>query len=73
MIREGAIYLLLLITLSLLLHPDLLSDPAARFSQMLGRENYFHPLLYALPVYLIVLLFRSILQLFRYLIRQNEG
>jgi hypothetical protein len=72
-IKEGAVFLLLLITLSLLLHPDLLSDPASRLSQMLGRENYFHPLLYTLPVYLIVLLFRGIMHLFRHLIRRSEA
>jgi len=60
-IREGAIFALLLVTLALLMHPDLLSDPSARFAQMQSRENHLHPLLYAALMYLIVLIFRGIL------------
>lgn len=70
-IREGAIYALLLVTLALLMHPDLLSDPAARFSLMQGRENYLHPLFYTALIYLIVLMLRGILGIAARLFSRN--
>ncbi|UFS62020.1 hypothetical protein LOH54_10205 [Sulfurimonas sp. HSL-3221] len=71
MIREGAIFALLLVTLSLLLHPDLLSDPGVRLSQMTGRGNYLHPLVYTLLVYFVVLLLRGVIRLFARLFHRN--
>jgi hypothetical protein len=58
--REAAVYALLLVTCALLMHPDLLSDPAERFSLMQGRKNYMHPFLYTALLYLILLIFRGI-------------
>ncbi|WP_345972270.1 hypothetical protein [Sulfurimonas diazotrophicus] len=71
MLREGAIFALLLIALSLLLHPDLLSDPGTRLSQMTGRGNYLHPLVYTLLVYLVVLLLRGVIRLFARFFRRS--
>jgi hypothetical protein len=59
--REAAVYALLLVTCALLMHPDLLSDPADRYAMMEGRENYFHPLFYTALIYLIVLIFRGVI------------
>ena len=61
-IREAAVYLLLLVTLALLMHPDLLGS-TARFSQMTERGNFFHPFIYTGLIYLILLLLRGILRL----------
>jgi len=71
-IREGALFALLLVTFSLLIHPDLLSDPGTRFAQMTGRSNYAHPLLYTLLLYLVVLLMRGIVRLIGRLFRRND-
>ncbi|WP_345969688.1 hypothetical protein WCX72_10280 [Sulfurimonas sp. HSL1-6] len=71
MLREGAIFALLLIALSLLLHPDLLSDPGTRLSHMTGRGNYIHPLVYTLFVYLVVLLLRGVIRLFARFFRRS--
>lgn len=49
--KEFLYFLLTLIILTLILHIDILSDPAARFSLMLEKENYFHPIFYSSIVY----------------------
>ncbi len=71
-IREGAIFALLLVTFALLMHPDLLHEPAARFSQLMGRGDYFHPFIYTALLYLITLLFRGIVRLLRRLFTKKK-
>ena len=56
--KELLIYLLTVVVSALVMHPDLLSDPAARFSMMSDRANYYHPFLFGLVPYLIIGLFR---------------
>lgn len=67
--RELLIYASLLLVLVLLMHPDILSDPTTRLGMMQQYENYVHPLLYTLFVYLILFVFRAVvgavLKLFR--------
>jgi len=55
-IREMVIYTILLVTLALLMHPDLLSTPTQRISLFQDRQNYFHPLLYTFIVYILFFL-----------------
>lgn len=57
--RELLIYASILLVLILLMHPDMLSDPAARLGLMQQHKNYIHPLLYTLFVYLIVYVLRA--------------
>jgi hypothetical protein len=69
-IRETALFLLLLVTLSALMHPDLL-ESTARFSQMTERGNFLHPLLYTALIYLLLLLVRGIFKTLRRLFRRT--
>ncbi len=53
-------FIVILVLLALVQHPDLLTDPLVRFEQMLQAGNFIHPLLWAFGVYLIVGVFRLI-------------
>jgi len=61
--------------MSLLFHPDLLTEPLKRLSWMHERSNYYHPLLFGLGGYLLVLILRLLyfgtLKLIAYFKRQN--
>ena len=61
-VREGGVFVLLLVLFALLMHPDLLTHPAERFAQMQARGSWFHPLLYTLPVYGVLLFLRGIVK-----------
>jgi len=63
LIREGAIYALILIAAALAIHPDILEVPGERLASMTERDNYFHPLAYGGILYLIVALARRIVSL----------
>jgi len=52
--KELLIYLAVLLLSALIIHPDLLSEPAVRFETMIARANYYHPLLFGLGVYLLI-------------------
>ncbi len=58
--RELVIYSTILLVLILLMHPDMISDPAERLGLMQQHENYIHPLLYTFIVYLIVFALRAL-------------
>ena len=58
--RELVIYSAILLVLILLMHPDMITDPAARLGMMQQHENYIHPLLYTFIVYLIVFALRAL-------------
>jgi hypothetical protein len=57
--RELIIYSAILVVLIVLMHPDMLSDPAARLGLMQQHQNYIHPLLYTLFFYLILVVVRA--------------
>jgi hypothetical protein len=59
--RELVIYSAILLVLILLMHPDMISDPAMRLGMMQQHENYVHPLLYTFIVYLIVFALRAMI------------
>jgi H+/Cl- antiporter ClcA len=61
-IREMTIYVILLVALALVMHPDLLSNPTERFSLMQERQNYFHPLIYTFVVYLFLFIVRFVVK-----------
>jgi len=62
LIREMAIYAILLILLAFVMHSDLLSSPTERFSLMQERENYLHPFVYAFIIYIFLLFIRFIVK-----------
>lgn len=59
--REILYYLITLLVLSIIMHMDLLTDPASRFEAIQAKENYFHPFLYAFIVYGIMFVLRKII------------
>jgi len=61
-IREMTIYVILLVALALIMHPDLLPNPTERFSLMQERQNYFHPLIYTFIVYFFFFIPRFIIK-----------
>jgi len=61
--KEFIYYLITLVVLALLIHSDLLSDPAARLETMKEKENYLHPFLYSFFVYFVMLVLRSIINI----------
>jgi H+/Cl- antiporter ClcA len=71
-IREIAIYAILLVALALLMHPDLLSHTSERFSSMQERRNYFHPFIYAFFIYLLLLFLRFVVKKIATLFRKKE-
>ena len=52
--KELLIYLFIVLFSALVVHPDLFSDPMARFETMMGRANYYHPFLFGLGIYLLI-------------------
>ena len=59
--REALIYIVMLLVLTLVMHNDILSDPASRFGIMFEKGNYSHPLLYTFVIYSIIFIIRKIL------------
>ena len=60
LIREGAIYAVVVAVSALMIHPDLLSLPSERLARMAERGNHLHPLIYGGILYLVVALLRRI-------------
>ncbi len=61
--KELIIYTVLLVVLTFVMHPDMLSDPAARFEIMKNRANFAHPLLYTGVLYVVSVIVRLIAKL----------
>ncbi|MDQ7086008.1 MAG: hypothetical protein Q9M36_14340 [Sulfurovum sp.] len=59
--KEVVIYILMLFALTILMHSDILTHPLLRFEMMNDKENYTHPLLYTLIIYLPFLVIRKLL------------
>lgn len=59
--REIFIYIAMLFVLALVMHFDLLTDPASRFEIMVEKGNYSHPFLYTFIIYSILFIIRKIL------------
>lgn len=57
----GAIFILM----ALGVHPDLLSDPIERFNALISQGAYWHPLLFSLALYLILVFIRYTLYILR--------
>ncbi len=62
LIREMAIYAILLVVLALMMHPDLLFNPTERISLMQERKNYFHPLIYTFILYSLFFFIRLVVK-----------
>ena len=50
----------IVVILAFLQHPDLFVSPLTRFNQMSNAQNYFHPLLWAFGLYLLIAVFRGL-------------
>lgn len=59
LLREGMIYVSIVIVAALMIHLDLLSTPSERFSHMAERGNYLHPLIYGGILYLAAAVIRT--------------
>ena len=59
--RELLYYFLTLVTLALIMHLDLLSDPLSRLEVMQEKGNYSHPFLYSFIIYFIILVLRKVI------------
>ena len=57
-LKEVVIYVVMLIALALIMHPDLLSSPSDRLALMQEKENFTHPILYSLIIYAVIGLLR---------------
>ena len=57
--KEILYYFFTFVILTLVMHSDMLSDPLLRWEFMQDRENYSHPFLYALLVYIPLLIIRK--------------
>lgn len=64
-------FFVILLLLAIIQHSDLLSSPMARVDLMLEKQNYLHPLLWTIPVYAVVLIFRLILKYILFLKNRN--
>lgn len=71
--RELIIYSALLLLLIVLMHPDMLTDPAARLGLMQQHQNYVHPLLYTLFFYLILFVVRAAFGWILKLLKRNRS
>jgi hypothetical protein len=65
LLREMAIYAVLLLTMALLMHPDLLTDPSQRMAVLQDRGNYLHPLVYAGVLYALIGIIRIAVRFLR--------
>lgn len=70
--RELIIYSTILLVLILIMHPDMLSDPATRLGMMQQHQNYVHPLLYSFFVYLVLFALRAAVSAIVRLFRGNK-
>lgn len=68
--RELLIYLATVALAALLVHPDLLTDPASRVGMMFDRANYYHPLFFGLGIYLLIGVIRLIIRWGRKLLKR---
>jgi len=72
-IREMAIYAILLVALAFLMHPDLIPNPAERFSVMQERANYSHPFIYAFLIYIFLFIVRFIVKKIATLFKKRKN
>ncbi|MDD5157549.1 hypothetical protein [Sulfurimonas sp.] len=56
--KELIYFVLVLVMLALLQHSDLLINPLSRFSLMIEKGSYCHPVIWAFGVYLIIVILR---------------
>jgi len=52
--KESLIYLAIFIIGAIVVHPDLLYTPMARFEWVNKRGNYYHPFILSVAVYLLI-------------------
>lgn len=70
LLKEVVIFILLVLVVAPLMHPDLLSTPSERFGAMMEKENYWHPLLYTSVLYALIAVARWVVYLIKKIIRR---
>jgi hypothetical protein len=60
--KETLYFIAILVVLALLQHPDLLTTPFARFTQIINDGNYFHPFLWTFLIYFIIGILRGVVK-----------
>ena len=60
--KETLYFLVILVVLALIKHPDLLSSPLIRLDLMLNAKDSIHPFLWSFVVYFVILLLRLVLK-----------
>lgn len=68
--KELLYFSAILVILAIMQHPDLLTAPLERLSQMNNNGNYLHPFFWSLIVYLSIGIFRLIIKFIKYLINR---
>ncbi len=73
--KEIIIFLSIFLILSLVQHPDFLSSPVDRITQLPKAAAYglgvFHPIVFALIPYVIILIIRALLKKVKQLFNKN--
>jgi len=72
-IREAVIFTALLISLAVLMHPDLLSDPKERFALIEDRGNFLHPFVYTFIVYILLFIIRFVVTKVKTFFTKNKN
>lgn len=65
-------YIVMVVVLAFIWHPDLFTSPLQRLDKMLTYGNYLHPFLFALGVYLFIGVFRAIYSFINYLKKRGS-
>jgi hypothetical protein len=71
--KELLLYLFIVLLTALIFHPDLFTDPRSRLEMMSDRENYYHPLLFGLVIYLSIALLRLIVVGLKKIMQKHPG
>jgi hypothetical protein len=71
-LKELAVYVALFLVFAAVMHPDLLSVPSERFMLMEQRQNYIHPFVYTILIYLVICVFRVVVRTIFLLFKRSE-
>lgn len=75
--KELAVYLVVLLVLAGVMHPDLFGVPLDRLALMAERGNYLHPFVYTLLGYSLIwifrLFFRAVVRVFELYMKRQKA
>jgi hypothetical protein len=70
--KEVLIYLFILTVGAIIIHPDLLYAPLARFEWINERGNYYHPFVISTGVYLLIGVIRLTIRGIKHLYKRSS-